>query len=132
MVLPSEWQLSIFWLQKFNKDSQMKVTTKGHTIIIKDTEGNIVEFLEKINNQYNSFKEHNLILDISHDKSVDVKSIKIFSDLVKRHKKEKKSLVFVVQDLDYNKVPVSITVVPTLLEAQDLIEMDEIERDLGF
>ncbi|QKJ63611.1 ribonuclease Z [Flavobacterium sp. M31R6] len=110
----------------------MKVTTKGHTIIIKDTEGDIVEFLEKVNSQYNSFKEHNLILDISHDKSVDIKSIKIFSDLAKIHKKEKKSLVFVVEEIDFNKVPKSIIVVPTQLEAQDLIEMDEIERDLGF
>ncbi|WP_281239810.1 ribonuclease Z [Flavobacterium praedii] len=110
----------------------MKVTTKGHTVIIKDTEGDIVAFLDKINSQYNSFKEHNLILDISHDKSVDVKSIKIFSDLAKKHKKEKKSIVFVVSDIDYNKVPMSIIVVPTQLEAQDLIEMDEIERDLGF
>jgi hypothetical protein len=110
----------------------MKVTTKGHTVIIKDTEGDIVAFLDKINSQYNSFKEHNLILDISHDKSVDVKSIKIFSDLAKKHKIEKKSIVFVVSDIDYNKVPMSIIVVPTQLEAQDLIEMDEIERDLGF
>ncbi|MBW4362178.1 ribonuclease Z [Flavobacterium taihuense] len=110
----------------------MKVTTKGHTIIIKDTEGDIVEFLDKVDNQYNSFKDYNLILDISHDKSVDVKNIKIFSDLAKKHKKVKKSLVFVVEDIDYNKVPASIIVVPTQLEAQDLIEMDEIERDLGF
>jgi LAS superfamily LD-carboxypeptidase LdcB len=110
----------------------MKVTTKGHTITIKDTEGNIVAFLEKINNQYNSFKEHNLILDISQDKSVDVKSITIFSDLAKKHKKEKKSLVLIAQDIDYNKVPASIIVVPTQLEAHDMIEMDEIERDLGF
>jgi len=110
----------------------MKVTTKGHTIIIKDTEGDITSFLEKIEKQYTSFKEHNLILDISHDKSVDVKSIKIFSDLSKKHKKAKKSLVFVVEDIDFNKIPQSIVVVPTQLEAQDLIEMDEIERDLGF
>jgi hypothetical protein len=110
----------------------MKVATKGHTIIIKDTEGDIVTFLEKVTNQYNSFKEHNLILDISHDLTVDVKSIKIFSDFAKTHKKAKKSLVLVVQNIDFNKVPQSIIVVPTLLEAQDLIEMDEIERDLGF
>ena len=110
----------------------MKVTTKGHTIIIKDTEGNIINFLEKINSQYNSFKDSNLILDISHDTTVDVKSIKIFSDLFKIKKKEKKTLVLVVENIDYNKVPVSIIVVPTQLEAQDLIEMDEIERDLGF
>jgi hypothetical protein len=110
----------------------MKVTTKGHTIIIKDTEGDITAFLDKINSQYNSFKEHNLVLDISQDKSVDVKSIKIFSDLCKKHKKEKKSLVIVLENIDFNKVPQSIIVVPTQLEAQDLIEMDEIERDLGF
>jgi hypothetical protein len=110
----------------------MKVTIKGHTITIKDTEGNIVAFLEKINNQYHSFKEHNLILDISHDQSVDVKSIGIFSDLAKKHKRENKSLVLVAKDLDYNKVPVAIIVVPTQLEAHDMIEMDEIERDLGF
>ncbi|WP_348825096.1 ribonuclease Z [Flavobacterium aestuarii] len=110
----------------------MKVTTKGHTIIIKDTEGNIEAFLEKINSQYSSFKDHNLILDISQDASVDVKSIKIFSDLSKKHKKAKKSVVIVVENIDFNKVPQSIIVVPTQLEAQDLIEMDEIERDLGY
>ncbi len=42
----------------------MKVDTKGHTTIIKDTESNVVAFLEKISNQYNSFKDYNLILDI--------------------------------------------------------------------
>lgn len=110
----------------------MKVSTKGHTIIIKDTEGDIITFLKKINDQYNSFKHYNLILDISKDTTVDVKSIKIFSDLCKSHKKAKKSLILVVEDIDFNKVPTSIIVVPTLLEANDLIEMDEIERDLGF
>lgn len=110
----------------------MKVSEKGHTITIKDTEGDIVAFLNKLDHQYHDFKGHNLILDISQDKTVDVKSIKIFSDLVKRHKKEKKSLVFVSSSIDYNKVPALIVVVPTQLEAMDLIDMDEIERDLGF
>jgi hypothetical protein len=110
----------------------MKIITKGHTTTIKDTEGNIVNFLEKVTNQYVSFKEHNLILDISHDTSVDEKSITIFSKLSKKHKKSKKSFVLVVTGIDFNKVPVSIIVVPSLLEAQDMIEMDEIERDLGF
>jgi hypothetical protein len=110
----------------------MKVTTKGHSTIIKDTEGDIVQFLEKINSQYKSFENQNLILDISHDKSVDVKSIMIFSELSKKHKKSKKSFLLVVQNIDFNKVPTSLSVVPTLLEAHDMIEMDEIERDLGF
>jgi hypothetical protein len=38
----------------------------------------------------------------------------------------------VVSDIDYNAVPDTLTVVPSLLEANDIIEMEEIERDLGF
>ncbi|MET0758901.1 MAG: ribonuclease Z [Flavobacterium sp.] len=110
----------------------MKVDTKGHTTIIKDTEGNIVAFLEKVTNQYGSFKDHNLILDISHDKTADVKAIKTFSDLSKKHKKGKKSFVIVAENIDFNAIPNSMLVVPTLLEAHDMIEMEEIERDLGF
>ncbi len=110
----------------------MKVEHKGHTITIKDTEGNSTLFLQKVSDQFNSYKENNLILDISHDKSVDIKAIKKFVDLAKKFKKEKKSFVIVANEIDFNDVPHSLHVVPTLLEAHDLIEMEEIERDLGF
>lgn len=110
----------------------MKVETKGHTTIIKDTEGNVATFLEKVSSQHASFKDHNLILDISRDETADVKAIKTFADLSKKHKKAKKSFVIVAENIDFNAVPSSLLVVPTLLEAHDMIEMEEIERDLGF
>jgi hypothetical protein len=52
--------------------------------------------------------------------------------LVKIQKKAKKSFVIVASDLDFNSVSDKLTVVPSLLEAHDIIEMEEIERDLGF
>ena len=110
----------------------MKVDQKGHTTILKNTQGDCVAFLEKVTTQHNSFKNQNLILDMSMDKEVKLKQIKLFSDLSKTHKKGKKSFVIVVQDIDFNDVPTKLTVVPTLLEAHDIIEMEEIERDLGF
>jgi len=110
----------------------MKVDHKGHTTIIKDTEGNTETFLKKLTDQYNTFKDTNLVLDITHDKSVDLDGIKLFKDLSKAHKKAKKSFVIVADGIDFNKVPSSLLVVPTLLEAHDIIEMEEIERDLGF
>ena len=110
----------------------MKVEHKGHITIIKDTESNYLQFVEKLTSQYNSFKDTNLILDITHDKSVDLTSLKNFTDLTKTHKKNKKSLVIVAANIDFNKVPSKLQVVPSILEAHDLIEMDEIERDLGF
>lgn len=110
----------------------MRVDTKGHTTIIKDTEGDSAAFLEKVSSQHASFKDQNLILDLTHDKSVDVNSIIAFEDLSEKHKNGKKSFVIVAEEIDFNDVPESLVVVPTVLEAHDMIEMEEIERDLGF
>ncbi len=110
----------------------MKVEQKGHTTIIKDTQGDIQSFVEKVTHEYNSFKAHNLILDVTHDKNVTLNHIKLFSELSKTHRKSKKSFVIVAEDIDFNSVPVKLVVVPSLLEAHDIIEMEEIERDLGF
>jgi hypothetical protein len=110
----------------------MKVEQKGHTTTVKDTQGDILSFLEKVTREYNSFKTQNLILDVTHDLNVTLKDIKAFSDLSKLHKKAKKSFVIVAKDIDFNNVPAKLIVVPTLLEAHDIIEMEEIERDLGF
>mgnify|MGYP000423816030 FL=1 len=110
----------------------MKVDQKGHTTILKNTQGDYLSFLEKINTQYNVFKNQNLILDLTFDKTISLSDIRLFSDISKLHKKGKKSFVLVVDNVDIDKLPLKMTVVPTLMEAHDIIEMEEIERDLGF
>lgn len=110
----------------------MKVDKKGHTTILKETRGDIIAFIENIANQYTTFKDQNLILDVSHDKNVTLNDIINFKDLSKKHVSAKKSFVIVANDIDFNDIPDYLTVVPSVLEAQDIIEMEEIERDLGF
>ena len=110
----------------------MKVDKKGHTTIIKDTQGAVLLFLEKVTKEHHSFINQNIILDVTHDAGVTLKDIKQFSDLSKVHQKGKKSFVIVAANIDFNAVPTKLIVVPSLLEAHDIIEMEEIERDLGF
>jgi hypothetical protein len=110
----------------------MKVEQKGHTTIIKDTQGNIQNFLAKLIHEQGSFKRQNLILDVTHDRNIALSDIKLFLELVKMHSRNKKSIVIVASDIDFNAVPTQITVVPSIQEAHDIIEMEEIERDLGF
>lgn len=110
----------------------MKVEQQGHTTIIKDTQGNFSNFIIKISEQFNSFKKQNLILDISKDENLNIKDLKEAKDLAKKHKKEKKTMVFVAENIDFNEIPDYLLVVPSILEAHDIIEMEEIERDLGF
>jgi hypothetical protein len=110
----------------------MKVEQKGHTTIIKDTVGQTAEFLMKVTHEHNTFKNSNLILDLTHDKNLSLEDVKSFSELIKLHKKQNKSIVLVADSVNFNAVPKSIILVPTILEAHDIIEMEEIERDLGF
>lgn len=110
----------------------MKVEQKGHTSIIRNTQSNTAEFFQKLQHEYNSFKSQNLIVDLTHDKELTMDGIKLFADLIKLHAKGKKSLVLVSNSVNFNKVPKDIVLVPTILEAHDIIEMEEIERDLEF
>jgi len=110
----------------------MKVEERGHTTIVKDTQGNANAFLMKLTHEHKTFEKRNLILDITSDNNVTIKVISQFKPLSKIHRKGKKSFVIVVSGIDFTEVPDALVVVPTLLEAHDMIEMEEIERDLGF
>ncbi len=109
----------------------MKVTVKGHTTVIRNTADTAVVFCDKISHELGNFRAQNLILDLTHG-PVTLTDINGYLLLSKAHKKEKKSFVIVAQDMDYNAIPNSLHVVPSLQEAHDIIEMEEIERDLGF
>jgi hypothetical protein len=110
----------------------MKVDLKGHTVTIRDTQGDLVSFLMKVTHQYKTFEKDNIILDISAYSELSVQDINSFLPLSKTHKKAKKSFVVVTKEIDIDSVSDDLTIVPSLLEANDIIEMEEIERDLGF
>ena len=110
----------------------MKVDKKGHTTIIKETKGDIQLFLNNLTHEFHNFKNENLIIDVSHDKKVSVNDLLNIKDLANQHKKSKKSFVIVADNIDFNDVPEFLNIVPSVLEAHDIIEMEEIERDLGF
>jgi len=110
----------------------MKVDQKGHTVTIKDTQGSSSAFLQKVTAEYNTFKDKNIILDLTQDTGIQLPDVLAYLQLSDKHRENKKSFVIVVSDFDFNEVPDEMLVVPTVLEAHDIIEMEEIERDLGF
>lgn len=110
----------------------MKVDQHGNTTIIKNTQGKTNDFFQKFSKEHNSYKNQNLIVDLSHDSELTMEDVKLFKDLSKLHLKGKKSFILVADSINFNDVPSSLTLVPTILEAHDIIEMEEIERDLGF
>lgn len=110
----------------------MIIERKENQTVINDKNDNIDSFLEDLLNKLTDFKDQNVIIDLTHNSNITSTSIKQFVSISKLHKKNNKSFVIVANTIDYKSVPVSLTLVPTILEAHDIINMEEIERDLGF
>ena len=103
-----------------------------NTVIVNNEFDNLADFSNTLSNQFDELIAYHVIIDISNLKKVTNKDLSVFSDLIKVSKKNKKSFVIVLTDFDFNKANSKINIVPTIQEAHDIIEMEEIERDLGF
>lgn len=110
----------------------MKVETRGNIIVVKDYVETVDSIIDKITKSYHQFENRHLIIDFSKKTDFRNSEISSFKDLLKKHNKAKKSFVLVATSIDFNKNTTNINVVPSIQEALDIIEMEEIERDLGF
>ena len=90
-------------------------------------------FRDEIKRNYKNFSSKNIILDLSPMKNILSKHIKDFVDLAIYHKEfNNMSFVVVTGILGLKLLPNGINVVPTINEALDTIEIEDIERDLGY
>ncbi len=94
------------------------------------TAQNIMNFSNDFTEKYHNFKDNNIILDFSDDLNIDLKEILLFSLINNKHKKNKKSFVIVSDYKEIDKLPDELIIVPTLEEAEDVVELEDIERDL--
>jgi len=110
----------------------MILDQNGNISIITQEKATIVELVEKIQSIYKKVKNDNIIVVLSTLKSLDLSDILEFLQISNTHRAAKKSFVVVTEKINIDLVPDEIIVVPTLQEAHDIIEMEEMERDLGF
>lgn len=113
----------------------MRVKEKGHSVILVDNQVDIPQFIAKIKQQYNNgLSQKNIIVDLSQsEQAIEQQDLLLFEEIAKGHNQtHHKSFVIVIPDVDFNDFDQELVVVPTLLEAGDIIDMDEIQRDLGF
>lgn len=104
----------------------------GTTSIVYQEKISIATFLENLNKSYAKVKYDNLIVNLFSFETLTASDVLEFLELSKNHKENGKSFVIVTNKVSYDEVPDKIMVTPTLQEAKDIIEMEEIERDLGL
>lgn len=105
---------------------------EGSTTIITQEKTTIVEFIKGVQDKYDTLKNDNIIINLFSLKDISPDDINEFLLLSRKHKTEKRSFVIVTDKIAYDECSEEITLVPSLQEAYDLVEMEEIERDLDF
>jgi hypothetical protein len=110
----------------------MIIDQDGTISIITQEKATIVELVKKLQALYPKFKNNNIIISLSSLNKLGSQDIAEFLELSNTHKGTNHSFVIVSDKIDLDVVPDEIVVVPTVQEAYDIIEMEEMERDLGF
>jgi len=106
--------------------------TEGTTTIITQEKTSVVELVKKLEVLYDRFKNDNVIVSLTSLNKIPLEHIVEFLQISNKHRKSKHSFVIVTDKVNLDDIPNQIIVVPTLQEAHDIIEMEEIERDLGL
>jgi hypothetical protein len=108
----------------FDKDVNIAIITQEKV--------SVIELVAKLQILYERFKNDNIIVNLTSLEKITTEDLVEFLQICNTHRNAKHSFVLVTDKADMNDVPDEIIVVPTLQEAYDIIEMEEIERDLGF
>lgn len=110
----------------------MLLTKKDTYYILGDERDDVKDFASFIDYKRAHFEDKNLVIDLMKYGELTLEELLQFLKPSNTHRASKHSFVIVNDTINIDGVPDELMVVPTLQEAQDVIEMEDIERDLGF
>tara|TARA_R110002072_G_scaffold118631_2_gene250902 strand:- start:8843 stop:9178 length:336 start_codon:yes stop_codon:yes gene_type:complete len=111
----------------------MKIDKHNNYTVLADERDDVADFagyLEYIVPKH--YEKQNLVVDLLKYESLQLTELLLFLKISTYHRATKHSFVIVNNAINPDDIPMEMVVVPTLQEAKDIIEMEEIERDLGF
>jgi hypothetical protein len=101
-------------------------------IYLEDEKDDAIDFASFIGSIHHQFEKDNLVISLQKYKLLSLKELLSYLDISNHHRSNKKSFILISDTINIDDVPDELNVVPTMQEAQDMIQMEEIERDLGF
>ncbi len=78
------------------------------------------------------YQKNNIAVNLLKNNSFYLEDLLLFLTVSSSHRSNNKSFVIINNTINPDSIPDEFVVVPTLKEAIDIIEMEEIERELGF
>jgi len=109
-----------------------KINYSNYTLLQPTDQGAADEFIKSVADYFLQNAEANFVVDLLEFTEINHQNIKELISVKQSINAEKYSFVVLINQLKVEDLPEEINTVPTLKEAEDVIQMEAIERDLGF
>lgn len=110
----------------------MVITCEQEYILFASEGDSFSKFVTDFEEKHKEYREKHLIIQVSDNLSVTEQDFFVFLKYAEEHQKNGTTFVVINSRIDVDKFPETFNVVPTLQEAKDVLEMENIQRDLGF
>lgn len=87
---------------------------------------------DELKQNLDALESNHLVIEVSENLNIDDAIISLLLELATSFKQNGMSFVVIKSGIDIDDFPETLNIVPTLQEAEDVLEMEAIERDLGF
>ena len=110
----------------------MKFEVTEHIALVFENQTSTIDFFKTFENIYPNIQSKNIIVSLADFQISASDFIEKILKISESHHEGKRSFVIVSPIAIPDKFPDALEWAPTLQEAKDLIEMDEMQRDLEF
>ncbi len=104
---------------------------ENYTLITSD-ENSFLDFYTSFSEKKESLNKEHLLLQISNKINTSFKDFLLFLSIAEQKKENGTSFVIINNNINIDNFPDNFNIVPTLIEAEDILEMEAMERELGF
>ncbi|SHG20267.1 hypothetical protein SAMN05444483_10629 [Salegentibacter echinorum] len=108
----------------------MKISKKENYTLIEPEDKPVVDFVSSLTKNHKEFAEENVVVNLLAYQNLKKEEILGFLEISNVQHENEKSFVLVSEAIAIDELPEEIILVPSIKEAEDLIQMDEIQRDL--
>ncbi len=110
----------------------MNIARKKNYIIIEDDKGDLNSFATHLSKSHEEFEKNNVVVNLLNNGDYEVKDLLVFLEISNLHRLNKRSFVIASNPVSVETLPEDLIIAPTLREAEDIVNMEELERELGF
>lgn len=110
----------------------MKTSQKDNFLLVENDTKSLTDFTSELTRQHEDLKNNNVVVNLLNFGRVNTKNMLGFLEISNVYRSQNKSFVIINDAVSIDELPDELIVVPTLKEAEDMIQMDEIQRELGF